>query len=630
MKKIKYSIVILAAAAAIAPACVNLDTVMPSQLGSAQMWTNPENTKAGVDAILNPFRPSGMGLGSTEGMEYPNLRMIARHRIENFGFCTGGVYGEYYCWAAQNAGHVTFRYEWKYVYEGIHIANDAIVHIPGVPGLSDDEKSVYLAEAKILRAMYYHRLNMLFRGVPIYLEPVLNTDCTKPRNTMSEVWNQCLSDLNDAINTPKLPDNTLTSPYGRPSKGAAWALKGEVYMWLAWLAQEEGDAEAEKNAYNEAILCFDKVEECGYGLWHGDYMAPFTEAGEKCSEMILPLQFSRDVGYGDWTHQWYATRSSSNSTSRLQARAMFVDSFHNADGTPFDFAQYIPEWNDPVFLEDSTKREVFFCRDSMNFKADVQNLTEWNVAKSGVIGRVSKEVWDTYYLDNGNEERLRSCFANRDPRLRKLVIMPYEPFYTCSNTGSKSTLKTHRWPFIIAGNGDTEGDLWPEDRTRFRYEYNKFVIHNDPTFFRWEAGTDFPLLRFTDIYLQKAEALNAVDRFDEAIAIVNEILVRAGMPTLNDGQPQNAVAGKEELLERIQHESRIELCCESVNYFHELRWRTYKKTLFNNQDKWGEMGAWGQKMSHTFYWEDHVWYWPIPAAECQKNPNLERTPGWIY
>ncbi|MBQ0077596.1 MAG: RagB/SusD family nutrient uptake outer membrane protein [Bacteroidales bacterium] len=611
-------------------ACVNLDTVMPSQLGSAQMWTNPENAKAGVDAILNPFKPKGMNLSVDDGMNYPNLKMIARHRIENFGFNTGGVYGEYYCWAAHNAGHVTFSSEWKYIYEGIHIANDAIAHIPGVPGLDDSEKCVYIAESKILRALYYHRLNMLFRGVPIYLEPVLNTECTRPRSTMREVWNQCLSDLNDAINTTDLRDNTLTAPYGRPSRGAAWALKGEVYMWLAWLAKGEGDAEAEKAAYNEAILCFDKVEECGYGLWHGDYMAPFTEAGEKCSEMILPLQFSQEIGYGDWTHQWYATRSSFGATSRMQPRAMFINSFHEADGTPFDFSTYIPEWNDPVFLETPSKREVFFCRDSLNYKADVLNLIDWKVARSGVSGRSTQDVWDTYYLDNGNEARLKACFANRDPRLAKLIMMPYEPFVSIAKRGGQPSVKVQRWPYIIPGNGDIPGDVWPEDRREFRYQYNKYVVHNESGFYGWESGIDFPLIRFTDIYLQKAEALNAVDRFDEAIAIVNEILARAEMPALNNGQPQNAVSGKEELLERIQHESRIELCAESVNYFHELRWGTYKKILFNDQETWFEEGAWGEKLTHTFYWEDHNWSWPVPSAECQKNPNLERTPGWVY
>ena len=32
--------------------------------------------------------------------------------------------------------------------------------------------------------------------------------------------------------------------------------------------------------------------------------------------------------------------------------------------------------------------------------------------------------------------------------------------------------------------------------------------------------------------------------------------------------------------ERIRYERRVELCLESINYFDEIRWGTYKETKF--------------------------------------------------
>ena len=55
-------------------------------------------------------------------------------------------------------------------------------------------------------------------------------------------------------------------------KGAAYALRGKVYLWLKEWAKAEAD--------------FVKVGECGYGMFDGSYADLFTVANEKCREMI--------------------------------------------------------------------------------------------------------------------------------------------------------------------------------------------------------------------------------------------------------------------------------------------------------------------------------------------------------
>ena len=55
-----------------------------------------------------------------------------------------------------------------------------------------------------------------------------------------------LDDLTYCINNPDFPNNTLNENYGRPSKGAAYALRGMVYMW--------------KKQYKEAGNDFKEVE----------------------------------------------------------------------------------------------------------------------------------------------------------------------------------------------------------------------------------------------------------------------------------------------------------------------------------------------------------------------------------
>ncbi len=73
--------------------------------------------------------------------------------------------------------------------------------------------------------------------------------------------------LPHVFKSPHLGNNTLKENYGRPSKGAAYALRGMVYMW--------------KKEYDSAIKDFEEVKKCGYDLWEGKYIDFFKYENEK-------------------------------------------------------------------------------------------------------------------------------------------------------------------------------------------------------------------------------------------------------------------------------------------------------------------------------------------------------------
>lgn len=99
---------------------------------------------------------------------------------------------------------------------------------------------------------------MFFQGVPIYLEPINSSEATRGKSSADDVWKICLDDLTACIQSPHLGNNTLKENYGRPSKGAAYALRGMIYMW--------------KKEYDSAIKDFEEVKKCGYDLWEGKYI----------------------------------------------------------------------------------------------------------------------------------------------------------------------------------------------------------------------------------------------------------------------------------------------------------------------------------------------------------------------
>ena len=64
---------------------------------------------------------------------------------------------------------------------------------------------------------------------------------------------------------------------------------------------------------------------------------------------------------------------------------------------------------------------------------------------------------------------------------------------------------------------------------------------------------------------------------------------------------------------------------EGVNYFDEIRWRTWKTSVFTNN---GLQSVWGQRNTTYTWGGDHFYVWPIPQSEIQINNKLTQNPGW--
>ena len=92
-----------------------------------------------------------------------------------------------------------FSSNWRNFYEGVIRANNAIANITAKSPSATTKKARLIAESKFLRAYYYFRLNQVWKGVPIYTEPLKYDQFTKARSTEQEVWDLVIKDLSDAI-----------------------------------------------------------------------------------------------------------------------------------------------------------------------------------------------------------------------------------------------------------------------------------------------------------------------------------------------------------------------------------------------------------------------------------------------
>lgn len=141
------------------------------------------------------------------------------------------------------------------------------------------------------------------------------------------------------------------------------------------------------------------------------------------------------------------------------------------------------------------------------------------------------------------------------------------------------------------------------------YNLRKFLVSKEIAATYDNSPMNFPVLRYADVLLMKAEALNELGKTSEAEAPLNEVRTRAGLP---------AVSGlsKNEFKEKVLHERRMELAFEGQRWFDMVRVDGGQYAL----DFLHSIGKTNASSKHLL--------WPIPQKEIDANPNLTQNTGY--
>ena len=418
----------------------------------------------------------------------------------------------------------------------------------------------------------------------------------RPRETAEKVWQTVIDDLTDCINNSNFPGRYDASDanYGRATKGSAYTLRGLTYLWMKDYANAEAD--------------FKEIGKLGYELFQGGYQALFTEANERCPEMIFSRQCVREpTGFGNRLSRDYGNAATyGNGVNETVLTPDFVDTYEWKDGSSFNWNDAIPGYSEMT----PDQRIVYFLRD---------NLTDAEKTSFTNAGASMSE-----YLSTGNEARIKAVYANRDPRLNGAIITPYSN-YSGVFSGITGDYVL-RWPYR---NISGDFDIRTNTNTSFYYLYRKFVCTGgDPYINRDNSPIDIPLFRYAGALLYLAEALNEQGKTAEAITYINQVRRRAGIAELNSNTA-TTVTGQADLRERIRWEFRWEFTGEGVCYFEELRWGSYREAkFFPGAGQKQIHGANGKSQYYAFVWNDRLTKWPIPPSEIEKNPTLTQNPGW--
>lgn len=256
--------------------------------------------------------------------------------------------------------------------------------------------------------------------------------------------------------------------------------------------------------------------------------------------------------------------------------------------------------------------EVAFSKDQQNWKTRYYGTKEGGFCRGELYTEhfnPTADLRDAFSLIDGNpvEKDVRALYdpekfwKNRDPRFDVSFYTPLD------RTTDKSTGEEIGYSMEWVHN--KEGGV----------DFQKNTLWYGPN--ETNVGLNNILMRYAEVLLNLAEAYVQTGDFSSAAGYINQVRGRArryalahaekyipaGLPE-SEVLPDVSIGSREEGMEKIRYERRVEFAGEDVRGYDLRRWKI-------------EASTWAKVQG--FDWNEKMRLLPVPNAELNKNPNLK-------
>jgi hypothetical protein len=200
-------------------------------------------------------------------------------------------------WVATNK---FFGYMYNRIFFQVGQANNFILDVGSI---SFDDKDLFIAEARFLRALAYYHAMDLFGGVPIVTEADGIGGANKPRATREEVFDFVERELLDLENL--IP---ATNEYGRANRATVQMVLAKIYL--------NSEIYTGQNRYAQALDYASRVIADSQFALAENYQSIFQGNNYLSTEIIFPLIGDRNnvQSYGNATYLVNGSLSSDTMT----------------------------------------------------------------------------------------------------------------------------------------------------------------------------------------------------------------------------------------------------------------------------------------------------------------------------
>ncbi|TDO23119.1 RagB/SusD family nutrient uptake outer membrane protein [Pedobacter duraquae] len=459
---------------------------------------------------------------------------------------------------------------WSNSYTIIRRCNVFLKNIGVVP-IAEVIRQRQVAEARFLRAFAYFELLKRYGGVPLAGDEVfaLETDLNRPRNTFAECVDYISSECDYAAANLPNGSTVIAAEFGRVPSEAALALKCRLHLYAASPLFNGGGVES-----NTALKSLTGYLNADQNRW-----MPAITAAEA---IIAKGYYKLPAGTG-------TTAYSAVFTTKINTDIIF--SKQSANSTVIENA------NAPVgYVAPAT---------SNGRTSPTQNLVNAfpNLNGSAYTGTQTGP----------------SQYENRDPRLKATI------FY--------NTVAWLGRPVQTFEGGLDKPNQAFKTQTRTSYYLRKFMADFSTSTTYSNQSHNFPYFRFAEVLLNYAEALNEVNRVEDAVKQIILIRARAGI-TAGTGNRYGISAGitQVQLRDLIRNERRIELSFEEHRFFDVRRWKLGSALTGSFQGLKitpnGTVYDYELQNVTDNVFSNKYYHMPIPYTEITKNTKLLQNEGY--
>ena len=247
----------------------------------------------------------------------------------------------------------------------------------------------------------------------------------------------------------------------------------------------------------------------------------------------------------------------------------------------------------------------------------------------------TQELVDDYIMMNGKSIKEANSgydesnpYKNRDPRFAATIVYHGAKWVRPDGTIQTIYIKPGSTPsdntygnvdeYIGAGSNSTSTGYY------LRKNY-------DPTSeIGMKSGLNLILIRYADVLLMYAEAMNELGKMDEAVwnKTIRPLRERAGFTDA----PSLIYPTGGDMQTIIRRERRVELALEGLRIFDIRRWKTAENVLngYPHGAQFGEASidnGYIRLEKRTFN-PERDYLWAVPLSQKDLNPNLGQNPGY--
>lgn len=466
---------------------------------------------------------------------------------------------------------------YTYLYSGIRAAN-SVSYYAQTAQADEKTKGQLIGEARVLAAYEYYLLVNNFGGVPIMKDFLTTADTGYPKSSSEDVYAYIISELEDVISKNVLQASTATKGGGRISQETAKAILAKTYLSAAWDLNKQ-DYFSKAAALADEVIAGRKLTTPFAKLWKADGSGDDNE------------EFLWDVEYDLAT----ANNTTSGGTEWSGYYCNYLGG--NEDNIKATTSSYVPTlYALHCFKKGDQRYDATFMKELPDInKGNAAGTGYWTWYKNGesLVGKPVTRYYSAWYETDADFEAWKAI----DPANRA---------------------NTYRIPMDSqskeAQNMDGR-DMEYYDNQQLVYGSSPCKKFDDSKTAKTEKNTcyrDIHIITLPEMYLVAAEAYLKAGVNDKALARLNEVHQRAGLPALT------GTITIDDILD--------ENACE--NFGNEARWMDLRRTqtLVTRCTKYNhEMGDKaaqyiGKKLLR-----------PIPQAAIDANDQLtlaDQNPGY--